>query len=195
MDELKQLFRQKSLDLKDKIKAMLKEHGNMKLDEVKLEQAFGGMRGIQSMIWETSLLDAQDGIKFRGYSIPQIQELLPKAIGGTEPLPEGIFWLMLTGDIPTQAQVKWLSDEWERRAIIPDVMYKVLDSLPVTVHPMTQFIIAINALQVDSIFFKNYEDGMNKNDYWDSTYEDAMNLIARIPAAAAYIYQIGRAHV
>ncbi|MEP7322513.1 MAG: citrate (Si)-synthase [Saprospiraceae bacterium] len=189
MDELKQIFRQKSTDLKDKIKTVLKEHGNMKLDEVKLEQAFGGMRGIKSMIWETSLLDAQDGIKFRGYSIPQIQELLPKAPNGSEPLPEGVFWLMLTGEIPTQSQVNWLSDEWERRSTIPDTMYKVLDALPVSVHPMTQFSIAINALQVDSVFFKNYEDGMSKNDYWDSTYEDAMNLIARIPAAAAYIYR------
>lgn len=168
---------------------MLKEHGNIKLDEVKLEQAFGGMRGIQSMIWETSLLDAQDGIKFRGYSIPQLQESLPKAPGGSEPLPEGIFWLMLTGEIPSQTQVNWLSDEWERRSTIPDTMYKALDALPVSVHPMTQFTIAINAMQADSVFFKQYEDGMNKNDYWDPSYEDAMNLIARIPAAAAYIYR------
>ena len=65
MDELKQIFRQKSQDLKEQIRSLLKEHGNMKLDEVKLEQAYGGMRGIKSMIWETSLLDAQDGIKFK----------------------------------------------------------------------------------------------------------------------------------
>ncbi len=189
MDELKQIFRTKSQELKDKIKLLLKDHGNLKLDEVKLEQAFGGMRGIQSMIWETSLLDAQDGIKFRGYSIPQLQELLPKAPQGNEPLPEGIFWLMLTGDIPTNEQVQWLSDEWERRAVIPEAMSKVLDALPTSVHPMTQFSIAINALQCDSIFHHQYEEGMSKNDYWDATYEDAMNLIARIPFAAAYIYR------
>lgn len=189
MDELKSIFKDKSQQLKDKIKAMLKEHGNMKIDEVRLEQAFGGMRGIQSMIWETSLLDAQEGIKFRGFSIPQIQELLPKAPGGHEPLPEGIFWLMLTGEIPTDAQVQWLSDEWERRAVIPKAMTLALDALPVDVHPMTQFSIAINALQVDSIFARRYEEGMPKSEYWDATYEDAMNLIARIPFAAAHIYR------
>lgn len=189
MDELKQIFKDKSLALKDKIKSLLKEHGNIKLDEVKLEQAFGGMRGIQSMIWETSLLDAQDGIKFRGFSIPELQEKLPKAKGGDEPLPEGIFWLMLTGDLPTISQVNWLSDEWERRATVPEVMYKALDALSTDVHPMTQFSIAINALNVDSIFLKKYEEGLSKNDYWDATYEDAMNLIARIPFAAAYIYR------
>jgi len=30
---------------------------------------------------------------------------LPKAEGGEEPLPEGIFWLLMTGEIPTKAQV------------------------------------------------------------------------------------------
>lgn len=180
MDELKQIFRQKSQDLKEQIRSLLKEHGNMKLDEVKLEQAYGGMRGIKSMIWETSLLDAQDGIKFRGYSIPQLQALLPKADNGTEPLPEGIFWLMLTGEIPSRDQVLWLTDEWERRAVLPYAVTKVLDALPLDVHPMTQFSIAINAMQVDSIFHKKYEEGLSKNDYWDPTYEDAMNLIARI---------------
>ena len=189
MDELKQIFRQKSQDLKEQIRSLLKEHGNMKLDEVKLEQAYGGMRGIKSMIWETSLLDAQDGIKFRGYSIPQLQALLPKADNGTEPLSEGIFWLMLTGEIPSRDQVLWLTDEWERRAVLPYAVTKVLDALPLDVHPMTQFSIAINAMQVDSIFHKKYEEGLSKNDYWDPTYEDAMNLIARIPHAAAYIYR------
>ncbi len=189
MDELKKIFSEKAFALKDKSKAMLIEHGAMKLDEVKVEQAFGGMRGIKSMIWETSLLDAQEGIKFRGYSIPKLQSILPKAKGGTEPLPEGIFWLMLTGEVPTLNQVNWLSDEWERRAVIPQVMYKVLDALSEEVHPMIQFSIAINALSIDSIFQKEYEQGMSKSDYWDATYEDAMNLIARIPFAAAYIYR------
>ena len=68
-------------------------------------QSIGGMRGIVGLLTETSLLDANEGIRFRGYSIPELQDKLPKAKGGTEPLPEGIFWLMLTGEIPTQQQV------------------------------------------------------------------------------------------
>ena len=31
------------------------------------------------MIYETSLLDPEEGIRFRGYSIPELQEQLPKA--------------------------------------------------------------------------------------------------------------------
>lgn len=51
------------------------------------------------MLWETSLLDADEGIHFRGYSIPAIQAKLPAAIPGGQPLPEGLMWLLLTGDV------------------------------------------------------------------------------------------------
>lgn len=67
--------------------------------------AMGGMRGIPGMLWETSLLDSEEGIRFRGYTIPELQQKLPTAVSGGEPLPEGLFWLLLTGDVPTKAQV------------------------------------------------------------------------------------------
>lgn len=66
------------------------------------------MRGIKGLVTETSVLDPDEGIRFRGYSIPECQKLLPKAPGGTEPLPEGLFWLLVTGDIPTEKQVNIL---------------------------------------------------------------------------------------
>ena len=66
---------------------------------------YGGMRGMKGLVTETSVLDPEEGIRFRGYSIPECQKLLPKAKGGEEPLPEGLFWLLLTGEIPTQDQV------------------------------------------------------------------------------------------
>ena len=46
-------------------------------------QMYGGMRGMKGLVWETSVLDADEGIRFRGYTIPECQELLPKAPGGT----------------------------------------------------------------------------------------------------------------
>jgi len=96
---------------------------------------------------------------------------------------------MLVDEIPSQEDVEWLSDEWEKRAKLPKETIKVLDALDDHTHPMTQFIIGISSMNCDSIFAKNYSEGMNKKDYWDSTYEDAMNLIARLPQVAAYIYR------
>jgi len=189
MDQLKSRFNEKASALKSEIKALLKEHGTKKVGEVNLTQVFGGMRGVKSMIWDTSQLDPIEGIRFRGYNIPQLRELLPKIEGGKEPLPEGLFWLMLTGDLPTKEQVDWLSDEWEKRATVPAHTFAVLDALDPGTHPMTQFSMAIVSMQSESIFAKRYAEGMGKNEYWDATYEDAMNLIAKLPRVAAYIYR------
>jgi len=190
MDKLKQKFYEKSSALKSEIRTLRKEHGDQVVADVNIAQIIGGMRGIKSMLWETSELDAQVGIRFRGYSIPQLKELLPKRKnGGREPLPEGLFWLMLVDEIPTEEEAAWLSDEWEKRAEVPKHTFTTLNALPDDTHPMTQFIIGINSMQKESVFFKRYSEGLSKNDYWDATYEDAMNLIARLPRLAAFIYR------
>ena len=189
MDPLKQKFFERSSALRTEIKALLKEHGANKVDEVNLKQVFGGMRGVKSMVWETSQLDPIDGIRFRGYSIPELREKLPKAQGSNEPLPEGLFWLMLVGEIPTHEEVKWLTEQWVNRSTVPEHTFAVLDQLPTDAHPMTQFTIAIASMQTTGIFARRYSEGLNKSDYWEPTYEDTMNCIARLPRIAAYIYR------
>ena len=189
MDKLKQIFFEKSSKLKPEIKSFLRENGGNKIDEVKVSQVFGGMRGIKSMLWETSELDPQVGIRFRGHSIPELKKLLPKYKGGKEPMPEALFWLMLTGDIPSEEDAYALSDDWIKRGGLPDHTKKVIESLDIDAHPMTQFSIGIMALQKDSLFAKKYFEGISKSDYWDPVYEDSMNLIAKLPDLAAYIYR------
>ncbi len=189
MDQLKQLFYEKSQTLAKEVKELLSTHKNMQVDTVELDQVYGGMRDITSMIWEPSLLDAEEGIRFRGFSIPELREKLPTAPNGKEPLPEGLFWLMLVGEIPTKEQVKWLTEAWVRRANVPDHVFKAIDVLPVETHPMTQFSVGVMAMQNTSVFAQRYNTGMNKTEYWDATYEDTMTLIARLPRIAAYIYR------
>ncbi|MEL6718935.1 MAG: citrate (Si)-synthase [Bacteroidota bacterium] len=188
-DPLKKKFQEKALALFTEMRALLKEHGDLKVDEVKLRQVLGGARGIKMMLWETSQLDAIEGIRFRGYSIPQLQEKLPLINGSKEPLPESLFWLMLVGEIPTAEEIEWLSKEWSKRSEVPQQTFDVLDTLPKDTHPMTQFSLAIVSMQSESVFASRYDEGMNKKEYWDATYEDAMNLIARLPKVAAYIYR------
>jgi citrate synthase len=188
MESLKNKFAEKALALFTELRAINKEHGDTKLDEVALRQITGGARGIKMMLWETSQLDATKGIRFRGYSIPEVKKLLPSGPQG-EPKPEGLFWLMLTGEIPTEKEVNELTAEWHKRSDVPQQVFTTLDSLPTDVHPMTQFTIGIMAMQPDSIFDRHYAEGMSKTEYWDSVYEDSMNLIARLPQLAAYIYR------
>lgn len=189
MGIIKERFKAKSDTTTTEIKDLLKEHGAKKIGEVTLNQIYQGMRGITGLVSETSLLDAQDGIRFRGYSIPELREKLPKAQGGTEPLPEGLFYLMLVGELPTEEDVHHLSSVWQRRSHVPNHVFATIEALPVTAHPMTQFVVAIMALQTESQFAKKYAKGMAKKDYWESTFDDAMDLIARLPRIAAYIYR------
>src|SRR5678815_3145664 len=189
MGVVKDKFKAKADVLSAEVKGILKEHGDKIIGEVKLSQIYQGMRGITGLVTETSLLDPQDGIRFRGYSIPELQEKLPKAEGGNEPLPEGLFYLMLVGELPTDEDAQHMSSVWQRRSHVPNYVFDTIESLPETAHPMTQFVVGIMALQTESQFSKKYSAGMNKKDYWDATFDDSLDLLARLPRIAAYIYR------
>jgi citrate synthase len=189
MGVVKEKFKANADLLNAEIKAIIKEHGEKKIGEVTLAQAYQGMRGILGLITETSLLDSEEGIRFRGYSIPELIQHLPKAPEGAQPLPEGLFYLMLVGELPTQQDTENITSTLARRSHVPNYVFDAIEALPMHTHPMTQFAIGILALQTESVFAKQYSEGMNKKDYWDATYEDSMNLIARLPRIAAYIYR------
>lgn len=189
MRNMKERFKAVSEASVTEIKSIIKEHGSKTIGEVQLQQVFQGMRGITGLVTETSLLDAHEGIRFRGYSIPELQKKLPKAPGGYEPLPEGLFYLMLIGELPTEEDVAYLSSVWQRRSHVPNHVFDVIDALPLTTHPMTMFVCGIMALQTESNFAKKYAEGMAKKDYWEWTFDDSMDLIARLPRIAAYIYR------
>lgn len=189
MGIIKERFKQKADIANAEIKEILKTHGNKKIGEVTLSQAYQGMRGITGLVTETSLLDAQEGIRFRGYSIPELQQLLPKAPGGGEPLPEGLFYLMLVGEMPTEEDANHITSVWQRRSHVPNHVFHTIDALPLNTHPMTMFVTGVMALQTESNFAKEYAKGINKKEYWNPIYDDAMDLIARLPRIAAYIYR------
>ena len=189
MGVIKDIFKEKGDSVAADMKEVLKEHGNKKIGEVTLSQVYQGMRGMTGLVTETSLLDAQEGIRFRGYTIPELREKLPKAPGGSEPLPEGLFYLMLVGDLPSEDDVQHLTSVWQRRSHVPHHVFATIDALPITAHPMTQFVVAIMALQTESHFAKQYAAGLGKKDYWAAVFDDSMDLIARLPRVAAYIYR------
>jgi len=186
---LKEVLAEKIPVEQENVKAFRKSHGSTKVGEVTVDMMYGGMRGIKALVTETSVLDPDEGIRFRGLSIPECQKVLPTADGGSEPLPEGLFWLLVTGEVPTKAQVKQLSVEWAERAALPQHVVTLLNNLPNTLHPMSQFSAAVTALNHDSKFAKAYADGVHKAKYWDATYEDSIDLIAKLPVIAATIYR------
>ncbi len=189
MEIIKERFKVKAEAANAALKDLLKEHGTKKIGEVTLSQIYQGMRGITGIVSETSLLDAQEGIRFRGYSIPELQVKLPKAPDGAQPLPEGLFYLMLIGELPTEEDVHHLTSIWQRRSHVPNHVFDVIDALPLSAHPMTMFVTGIMAMQTESNFAKAYARGINKKDYWEYIFEDTMDLVSRLPRIAAYVYR------
>ncbi len=189
MGYVKDLFKQKADEQGTEIKKIIEQYGNKKIEDVTIAQVYQGMRGITGLVTETSLLDSNEGIRFRGFSIPELREKLPKNQDGKEPMPEGLFYLMLVGECPTQENAEHISATWARRSHVPNYVFDVIESFPVSTHPMTQFTAAILALGTESKFAKAYNDGISKKVYWDYIYEDTMTLIARLPRIAAYIYR------
>ncbi|KAK4550766.1 hypothetical protein LTR36_000345 [Oleoguttula mirabilis] len=167
----------------------VKAHAGKSIGDVKIENTLGGMRGLKAMVWEGSVLDANEGIRFHGRTIKDCQKELPKGTSGTEMLPEAMFWLLLTGQVPSTNQVRVFSKELAQKAGIPAFVETMLDNFPKDLHPMTQFACAVSALNYESKFAKAYEQGMNKADYWEPTYDDSISLLAKLPTIAAKIYQ------
>jgi len=172
-----------------KVKEFRAKHGGDVVGQVTVDMMYGGMRGIRGLVTETSVLDPEEGIRFRGLTIPDCQEVLPKAVGGAEPLPEGLFWLLLTGKVPSEAQVRALSADWANRADLPSHVVTMLNNFPSKLHPMAQFSAAIAACNSESKFAQAYADGAKKTTYWEHVFEDSMDLIAKLPTIAAIIYR------
>ena len=166
-----------------------KKLDNAQLDTVTVQQAYMGMRDITCMVYEPSLLDAQEGIRFRGLSIPEVQAQLPAA--DTEPLPEALLWLLMTGEVPTVEQTQGLTAEFQKRAALPEDVVRAVDAFPADrMHPMSQLVAGSALLNVDSTFAQGYANGtLSKPDYWKATLEDSIDLLAKLPALAARIYR------
>ena len=170
---LKDTLREIIPEKRELFRRLRTEHGHVSLGEVKVENTMGGMRGLKAMLWEGSVLDPDEGIRFHGMTIRECQEKLPKGKTGTEMLPEGMFWLLLTGDVPTEQQVRALSKELAERVLDgprPDLNGVENTSL----HPMVRLSTGVLALSNQSQFQKAYFKGINKADYWESSNQHIM---------------------
>jgi citrate synthase len=174
---------------RERIRSLAREHGEVQVDDVTVGQVIGGMRDIKSLLTDVSFVDPAEGIRFRGMSIPEVLKKLPKARGGKMPLVGGLYYLLMIGEIPTKEQAQEVEAEWARRASIPDYVYKMLKTMPKETHPMTLFSQAVLALQNNSVFAARYHE-MKRDQYWEAALEDSLDLTAKLPVIAAYIYRM-----
>ena len=175
---------------RERIKALSKEHAEVVVANVTVGQIVGGMRDIKSLLTDVSFVDPAEGIRFRGMSIPEVLKALPKGRGAKIPLVGGLFYLLMVGEVPTKEQALEVEAEWAKRSDVPDYVYKMLKSMPKDTHPMTLLSQAVLALQNNSTFAKKYHEGMKKDAYWEPALEDSLDLTAKLPVIAAFIYRM-----
>jgi citrate synthase len=174
---------------RERLRLLAKDHGDVIVDQVTVGQIVGGMRDIKSLLTDVSYVDPAQGISFRGMSIPEVLGTLPKARGGKLPLVGGLYYLLLVGEVPTREQALEVEAEWARRAELPDYVHKLLKAMPKDTHPMILFTQAVMALARDSAFARRYQEGMKKDSYWEPALEDSLDLTAKLPVIAAFIYR------
>lgn len=191
MSTLKHVLAQKIAEHRPRLERLTTEFGDVSLGEATIGAAIGGARGIKCLVSDISYLDPIEGIRFRGMTIDETFAALPKPPGCEYPYVEGFWYLLMTGEVPTMEQTLEVVADWQKRAQLPAYVVDVLRAMPRDSHPMSMFSSAILAMQRDSIFSKNYQAGkFNKLTSWEDMFEDASNLMARLPAVAAYIYRM-----
>jgi citrate synthase len=174
---------------RERMRVLAKEHGEVVVDQVTVGQVIGGMRDIKSLLTDVSYVDPAEGIRFRGMSIPEVLKALPKARGGKMPLVGGLYYLLLIGDVPTKEQALEVEAEWAKRAEVPDHIYKMIRAMPKDTHPMILLTQAVVALGRESAFSRQYHAGMKKDVYWEPALDDSLDLTAKLPVIAAFIYR------
>lgn len=175
---------------RERVSNLIKESGNVKVDQVTISQVYGGMRNVKGLVTDISYVDPSEGIRFRGYTIPEVLEILPKPADSVMPYVGGLYYLFLIGKVPTEEQALDIENEWKARSKVPQFVFDVLQSMPRESHPMMLFSTAILALQNESVFAQRYQEGMTRDEYWQAMLEDSLNLTAKLPSLSTYIYSL-----
>ena len=177
---LREKLAQQIPGLREEIHQLTKHHGNAVISEATVAQVFGGMRGIRALACDTSVVDPDKGLYVRGIPIGELANRLP----------EEIFYLLCTSELPDREALVSLQQDLRKRAQIPAYVWDVLGAMPADSHPMTMFNTAILVMERDSVFRRRYAEGMRKEDYWEAALEDSLQLLAKLPGIAAGIYRL-----
>ena len=165
--------------LREEARTLAKTYGSKVMDQVVLEQIYGGMRGIKGLVCDTSSVGLDTGLIIRGIPILEL----------TDKLPEEVFCLLLTGELPDDETLKNFQQDLNKRSEVPSYVWDVLNALPKDTHPMIALSSAIMAMERESEFRKYYDEGISKDKLWEPMYEDSLNIIARVTQIAAFIYR------
>ena len=180
MATLKNTLAKKIPGWRDEFRTLAREHGDDPIGQVTVRQVLGGMRGIKSMVCDTSEVPPDKGLLIRGTPVGELADREP----------EEVFFLLCTGELPDKKALAALRKELTERQKVPAYVWRVLEGMPKDSHPMCMFDTGILVMERESAFRAAYAKGVKREDYWKSTLDDALTLIARLPGLAAGIYRM-----
>jgi citrate synthase len=182
MSLLKEKLASQVPKFRDKLHEIMATHGKKVISELNVEQLLGGLRGVKSLLCDTSEVQLDHGLIIRGHPIAEL----------TNRLPEEIYFLLLTGELPTKEELEDLQSELKNRSKVPQYMWSVLKTCLIKdePHPMSILISCLAILQRESKFAYNYTRGMKKDKFWEYALEDSLDMIAMLPSLAAGIYRL-----
>jgi len=176
---------------RERVSRLVNDNGDFKIADVTVKQIYGGIRGVPIQVSDVSYVDPNEGLRLRGYSVSEVLKQLPKADRAEYPLLGGLYYLLMTGEMPNHEDAEDVEVEWKVRSNLPEHVFSVMRAMPKYTHPMTMFSQAILSLQTDSVFARRYYFGIhNKRDYWSFFLQDSLNLTAKLPTIAANIYNL-----
>lgn len=173
---------------RESVAQLKNNHGDTTLTKITVNQAYEGIP-VPCFTYETSNIDCDSIIHLRGHTLETCHSILPSPPKAEYPYVEAMFWLLLTGDVPSMEQTLAFRDELRSRAEVPATVLQVLDTLPLSTPPMTQLSTAMLAMQPDSSLKSAYHSAVPKKELWKFCLEDVLVLCARVPRIAAYIYR------
>ncbi|MFM8472258.1 MAG: citrate (Si)-synthase [Candidatus Kapaibacterium sp.] len=180
MELLQKKIQEMLPSLRDKRNALLKEKGEVQIATVTVEQVLGGMRGIPSVLCDTSSVSADEGLRIRNIPILEL----------TDTTPEEIFFLLVTGQRPNDSEKAELTRMFAEKAALPSYVLDTLKSMHADAHPMAMLSAGLLAMEHESEFRRAYDAGATKDQLWQATLQDSITLLARITTLAATIYRL-----
>ncbi|HEX5133521.1 MAG TPA: citrate (Si)-synthase [Candidatus Krumholzibacteria bacterium] len=159
---------------------ILASSGTSTISSVSVAQAYGGLRDVGALVCDTSVVDPERGLIIRG--IP-VLELL-------DHYPEDIFFLLLIGRLPDEAEALAVREEIAAQERVPEYVWQVLDEMPADSHPMSMLSAGLLALESHSVMTKRFDEGLAREDYWRATLTDALRVLGSLPTLAGGVYRM-----
>jgi citrate synthase len=180
MSQLHDTLAKKIPDLRRQRAALVEKHGDAKITDVSVRQIVRGMRDVSALVCDTSVVDPDKGLVIRGTPVAHLADRLP----------EEVFYLLLTGNLPDVDELRAMHEDLAKRATTPSEVWDVVEAMPADAHPMAMLSAALLAMENRSVFRSRYEAGMDREDYWQPALDDALTAIAVLPEIVAGIYRM-----